>query len=278
MEFKYKNYCVRIVQNPNDIIVRFTNKRIWERTFLERDFVELQVLGGLEFVGNLLASVLDENAEEDETVLSEIIETPKNLSFSIRFAPAHIKALNINFTLSAIKLDSASTDLESLAKQISDLNDLFTNKIKALEHKLDEEIEKNNGHIVLPGCSNAISVSVVNLGDVELPNKHYIKSIKNLKYLTNCTSLKLDSTSITDFSPIGFMTNLQSLDLSSSVNLTDISWIVKLKQLSQVNFYNCNNLEDISPLKNLPNLKGVRCKQGTKVMNTSFLGSGINIS
>ena len=62
MELDYKNYSVRIVHNPNDVILRFTDNtsmRIWEARLTERDFIEVQILGGMEFAVSVLKGVCE---------------------------------------------------------------------------------------------------------------------------------------------------------------------------------------------------------------------------
>jgi len=115
-----------------------------------------------------------------------------------------------------------------------------------------------------------------------------ITSLKNLVYLTKCTQLTLSGISeITDFSPLGKMTWLQSLSIVASCipnnstdfkktyypPLRDISWIRSLKNLTSVSFYGCNQLTDITPLSDLPNLTSLDIR-GTNVQNHAFLTNG----
>jgi hypothetical protein len=54
MEFTAGEFNVRLILNPTDFILRFEHSdthRVYERTFFERDFIDYNVLGGLEFVG-----------------------------------------------------------------------------------------------------------------------------------------------------------------------------------------------------------------------------------
>ena len=102
MEIEYKQYSVRIVHNPSDIIVRFTDMntmRLWQVVYTERDFVEYQVLGGLDFVLSVLKDALKSEVYE----ISDLKATPKQLSFTIQYAPdEHCKQINIEFLLPAI--------------------------------------------------------------------------------------------------------------------------------------------------------------------------------
>ena len=279
MEFNYKDYFVRIVQNPTDLIVRFEKHRVWERTFTERDFVELQVLGGLEFIGNLLTAVL----KADETKLlkaKDITEGPKNLSFDLVYFPEHISPITINICLQAVKLQTANVETELLARQLRELKTSvkeLTDLTITLKKQLQEQIEKSQGYVMIAGSPNPINDKIISLDANSLPSHNLITSLANLKYLTECTSLFLQGIHVEDFSAIGNMTKLQTLIINSAPKLKDISWIKNLKQLHTANFNSCQNLIDISPLTKIPNLKTVHVNN-TGVKNALFLGPGIQIN
>ena len=186
MEFNYKDYFVRIVQNPTDLIVRFEKHRVWERTFTERDFVELQVLGGLEFIGNLLTAVL----KADETKLlkaKDITEGPKNLSFDLVYFPEHISPITINICLQAVKLQTANVETELLARQLRELKTSvkeLTDLTITLKKQLQEQIEKSQGYVMIAGSPNPINDKIISLDANSLPSHNLITSLANLKYLT----------------------------------------------------------------------------------------------
>jgi hypothetical protein len=121
---------------------------------------------------------------------------------------------------------------------------------------------------------------------------HSLKSISNLKYLKNLTSLSIwGASELTDYSVIRELKNLTTLCIGSarkSVNpgnnqlklqnagnnpqLKDISWISGLKSLTTVSFLGCSSLVDITPMKKLSSLTNLDIRE-TAVKNTDFLNN-----
>jgi hypothetical protein len=317
MELAYKDYSVRIVHNPSDIIVRFTDAktmRLWQVVYTERDFVEYQVLGGLEFVASLLKDALKSEVYE----ISDFKVTSKQLSFTIQYAPdEHCKQINIEFLLPAIKKETANVDMESVSNRIALLEKALAelvplqkevaqqkDKITSLTQDLEIQKEKSAGYIVLPGCFLPIREDIVmlHLGLINTTNpltglnfgcgqfgnsigqKLYIcetfNNLNNLKYLKKCEILSIANPTIKDFSPIGEMSSLTTLHISfsnPSTDLVDISWIKKLTKLEMVLLFNCKGLTDISPLLGLKKLKSIDIR-GSGVQNTSLFGMHITIN
>ena len=133
MELTYANHTVRIVQNPSDIIVRFTEpttNRTYETTFTERSFIEYQVLGGLEFVSSLLINALQEPTRKSPAIIDFKAKT-KEITFKLSYSPdTHCKMTALEFVIPAVKKDSANADLEALTRQVQALLKL-TDTLKA---------------------------------------------------------------------------------------------------------------------------------------------------
>ena len=141
MELTYVNYTVRIVQNPSDIIIRFTEpttNRNYETTFTERSFIEYQVLGGLEFVSSLLIKALQEPEKKSPTIV-DFKATPKIISFSLTYSlDTHFKMTALEFVIPAIKKDSANADVEALTRQVHSLLKLTETLTSSLEESKSE--------------------------------------------------------------------------------------------------------------------------------------------
>lgn len=124
MDLTYANHTVRIVQNPSDIIVRFTDpttNRTYETTFTERSFIEYQVLGGLEFVTSLLQTALQDPSRKSLAIIDFKAKT-KEITFKLSYSPdTHCKMTALEFVIPAVKKDSANADLEALTRQVQAL-------------------------------------------------------------------------------------------------------------------------------------------------------------
>lgn len=306
MEIDYKNYSVRIVHNPKDVILRFTDNtsmRIWEARLTERDFIEVQILGGMEFAVSVLKGVLT----SDSYTISDFKDTPKQLSFTVQYIPAHAKQINLDFVLPAIKRESANADMENIIKRLATLEKMVKGQaedVESLQDELDVQAEKTSGYIVLGGCPFTIHEDIVNLklglvnsydthesinynasNIMEIVNsgRYYFNSLKNLnnlKFLKSCHTLRIVNAEATDFSPISEMTSLTSLSIvysSANKNLTDIGWITKLSNLQSLTVHNCIGILDITHLTELKNLKTLDIS-GSGVQNTHMLGSNIQIT
>jgi len=300
MELEYKNYIVRIVHNPNDIILRFIEKdtqRIWEVTLTERDYVEYQVLGGLEFVLSILKNVLQKNKDLEFKVSS------KQLSFTIQYQPDdHCKKLNLEFALPAIKKVSANVDLDDVVRRLASLEKYIRiqeNTIVSLKDEVELQKDKSSGYIIIPGCQFAIPDDILelNLGlrgtsdpitgvsyNSILPPPCYtcdlLKNLNNLQFLKICHSLRLLSPQATDYSVIGKMKSLKNLSIVFQTPSTiemNINWITDLVNLESAVFFGCKGLTDISPLAKLKKLKSIDIRS-SGVLNTSMFGSHIQIT
>jgi hypothetical protein len=307
MELEYKEYSVRIVHNPSDVILRFTHKtsvRLWQVTLTERDFVEYQVLGGLEFAVSLLKGAINSEVYE----ISEFKETPKQLSFNILYNAQHCKVLTLQFVVPALKKESANPDMDDIVKRLASLEKVLTSQkqeIAGLKEDLNSQIEKVGGCVIFPNCPFAIPEKLLTLllGKVDMTdpltgdnyhrnnlvtliaNLHFYflraYTLKPLKYFKACETFRLvNADDVTDYSPIGEMTSLKHLHIvysSSSSVLCKIDWITKLTNLESATFFNCKGLTDISPLCELKNLKTLDIRS-SGVNNTAMLHSSIQIT
>ena len=344
MELVCGNYDVKLIPNPTDFILRLENRenaRLFERTFFERDFAEYIVLGGLEFVINLLKDVMPKQAG--------IKESPTQATFTVSWKAEFIRRVDINFVIPAIKRDKASGDMDEVTARMKKMEKAAAEQKAALDRMLvlyDKisanvtELEARCGDtITLPGCDYAISTGVTNLiliknwgmlpdgrqfstfyQDFYFQNNpglaeyvgtspcHHpqqgnpqwsivknsekaiifnnLKSIKNLKYCKNLTSLTIcGAQELRDYN-LSDLKNLHTLNIIANFGLqdptykvkdshpplTDISWISSLKNLQNVSFRGCSNLVNVGPIKDLPNLKELDLRD-TGVKNTGFLAS-----
>ena len=168
MELVCGNYDVKLIPNPTDFILRLENRenaRLFERTFFERDFAEYIVLGGLEFVINLLKDVMPKQAG--------IKESPTQATFTVSWTPQFTRRIEFNFAVPAIKRDKASGDMEEVTARMKKMEKATAEQMAALDRIMIlyntlnshvSELEARCGDtITLPGCDYAISTGVTNL-------------------------------------------------------------------------------------------------------------------
>jgi len=129
-------------------------KRLYERTFYDRDFAEVIVLGGLEFVGKVVAATIASAAIKDTTT-----EVNFTLAFTHELLP---KPLTLNFQVPAVKREKASADIEGLLARLKKMETALT-LCKELSERVQELEERCGDTITLPGCDYAIPVDVENL-------------------------------------------------------------------------------------------------------------------
>jgi len=169
MELNCGNYDVKLIPNPTDFILRLENRenaRLFERTFFERDFAEYTVLGGLEFVVNLLK-------DRFETKDVEITESPTQITFTVLWGSQFTRSIDFDFVIPAIKRDKASGDMEEVTARMKKMEKAAAEQKVALDRMLvlyDKisanvtELEARCGDtITLPGCDYAISTDIENL-------------------------------------------------------------------------------------------------------------------
>jgi len=120
---------------------------------------------------------------------------------------------------------------------------------------LTELYVASSGITDLTGLEHAHSLTSLDLGGKYIGawgNTNTVSDFSPLAGLTNLQSLNLSHSSLTDISSLANLTNLTGLGLSSN-NLTDISPLSNLTNLTGLGLSG-NDLTDISPLSNLTNL------------------------
>jgi hypothetical protein len=180
MEFHYTDYLVRLTFNPMDIIVRFEHNktyRSYEQTFFERDFPQASMMGGLDFLGKILATVFTAEKSADLSVENFTV-TPSSLEFTaILNNPFFLKPISLTFQLPAIRKESANLDLQVLNRKMKDMSDGLEPRLQKLTEALESRLaivdlltskmkemeERADSHIVIPGCMFAISLTTPTL-------------------------------------------------------------------------------------------------------------------
>jgi hypothetical protein len=168
MELVCGNYDVKLIPNPTDFILRLENRensRLFERTFFERDFAEYIVLGGLEFVINLVKETM-----KDIVITESPTQATFTVSWGSQFSP---RSIDFKFTIPAIKRDKASGDMDEVTARMKKMEKAAAEQKAALDRMMTlyntlnahvSELEARCGDtITLPGCDYAISTDVTNL-------------------------------------------------------------------------------------------------------------------
>jgi hypothetical protein len=157
MEFTCGNYDLRLTLNPTDMILRLEhceNKRLYERTFYERDFAEVIVLGGLEFVGKVVVAKI---------TTATFAETTSEVNFTLTFTHELLpKPLTLTFQVPAVKREKALADMEGLLARLKKMETAMT-LCKELSVKVQDLEDRCGDTITLPGCDYAVSTGVTNL-------------------------------------------------------------------------------------------------------------------
>jgi hypothetical protein len=132
----------------------------------EREPAEYTVLGGLEFVVNLLK-------DRFETKDVEITESPTQITFTVLWGSQFTRSIDFDFVIPAIKRDMASGDMDEVTARMKKMEKAAAEQKAALDRMLvlyDKisvnvtELEARCGDtITLPGCDYAISTDVTNL-------------------------------------------------------------------------------------------------------------------
>ena len=99
--------------------------------------------------------------------------------------------------------------------------------------------------------------------DLDLRN-HKISEISPLSFLTNLTSLGIDSCHIKDFTPLNQLSSFEKLWIYPNTSkraedkMTDISALSVLQELKHLHFTSSHYVKDISPLLELKNLTDLK--------------------
>jgi len=159
MEFTAGEFNVRLILNPTDFILRFEHSdthRVYERTFFERDFIDYNVLGGLEFVGKVLRSGLSCPVQNMTVSTSE-------LNMTIPFThPCFPKPLNLQFRIPSIRREKGGADIEDMSTRLKKMEEVIT-LCKSLSERIEELEQRCGDTITLAGCDYAIPVGTTQL-------------------------------------------------------------------------------------------------------------------
>ena len=120
MEFSYKSYYIRYAINPADFILRFedkNNRKLYEGVFYEPDFKEYSILGGFDFVSNLIIEAFQQTNAFVSVNVCELKET--DISCTIEVALSILpKPIHISLHLAQIRRESVSDDLNDLSCKV----------------------------------------------------------------------------------------------------------------------------------------------------------------
>ena len=112
-------------------------------------------------------------------------------------------------------------------------------------------------------------------GDVPYWACNKVRDVAPLANLTNLRSLDLSSTQVSDVTPLVNLTNLRSLDLSST-QVSDVTPLVNLTNLTSLNLRGAQ-VSDVAPLANLTNLTSLNLSR-TQVSDVAPLANLTNLT
>ena len=104
-----------------------------------------------------------------------------------------------------------------------------------------------------------------------------ITDFSALEGLSELDALTLNNCEIENLSFLKSLINLQSLDLSDSVDINDLSPLTNLKKLRRLRLSNCRNITDFSAIEKLTELEALTLKSYEKVENLSFFKDLVNL-
>jgi hypothetical protein len=276
MEFHYTDYLVRLTFNPTDIIVRFEHDktyRSYEQTFFERDFPQASMMGGLDFLGKILATVFTAEKSADLSVENFTV-TPSSLEFTaILNNPFFLKPISLTFQLPAIRKESANLDLQVLNRKMKDMSDGLEPRLQKLTEALEsrlaivdtlasrmKEMEERCGNsITLPGCIFAIPINTPSLilirNQTSLPDGRAFSSMMPGHHTTgqfNNSPINWNQM-LMGHQHLGYtVTWSPATDSFVFDKLTSISNLKYMKHVKQVTLSGCTELSDYSTLGEMP--------------------------
>ena len=138
MEFSYKDYNVRFVQNSTDCILRFEDRKsskLYENTFFERDFAEFAPFGGMDFVSNIIQESLRDSNKE--IAITKCAFISKSLVLNIEYSsPLFTKPLEIVLNLAPKRRESATEDMETMVRRLNDMEKMFQSSLKTMKERV----------------------------------------------------------------------------------------------------------------------------------------------
>lgn len=169
MEFSYTNFNGRLILNPNDFILRFEEKenyRIYERIFLDRDFVEYLAIGGINFVSAAISLLFSDSdkAKSNGLIIKDFTSNSNMIAFKLVYTNAVIvDPIVIPFQICAIRKEDAGVDLEDVNRRMKSLMSSFEKRMLEMESKVLELTERCGDSITISGCEYAIPIHTTTL-------------------------------------------------------------------------------------------------------------------
>lgn len=303
MEFTFKHYSIRLLLNPNDFILRAEHnieKRIYERTFFERDFTEFLGFGGLEFVEKLVQSAFTCEDTSIQCVLGK--ETTSELSLQLQYSLLTKTTLKCTLTLPAIRKEKGASDIHDLERHVKKLAESVTSMkstIETMTHTIHMLEEISSGCVVIPGVRQSISRESTTLilikDNTMMPNGYiysswypYGRIHQNQSWnptapagatganwqIQSGDTTGYTFTTMKSLSNLKYLTSLTYLCISGANELTDYSYLKHLVNLTKLEIVSSRSGSDGSQSGgNNPQLTDIQWIVFlTKLKSVSFLG------
>ena len=284
MEFVYKSYEIRIVQNASDTIIRAEereSRKLYEATFFDRDFPDFAALGGLEFAIKMLLNGLQNTKD---VILSVNLREKKELQITVQYAPSMFpKPIFLSFILSSVRRASASEDVETMGRRIKELESQLTGIVTlqlrltqaekqlgamdALQKRIVDMEDASSEYVLMPGMTpipKTVSSFIIIpesavpsplwISGTHFPQGHSYANFPQFK-ISNATQVS-SVVSPSSIKNIKRLKSCQSVVIcnASVAQLTDIESIGSLTNLRWLNLVNINNLTNISWITGCPQL------------------------
>jgi len=231
------------------------------------------MMGGLDFLGKILATVFTAEKSADLSVENFTV-TPSSLEFTaILNNPFFLKPISLTFQLPAIRKDSGNLDLQVLNRKMKDMSDGLEPRLQKLTEALEsrlaivdlltskmKEMEERCGNsITLPGCIFAIPINTPSLilirNQTSLPDGRAFSSMMPGHHTTgqfNNSPLNWNQM-LMGHQHLGYtVTWSPATDSFVFDKLTSISNLKYMKHVKQVTLSGCTELSDYSTLGEMP--------------------------
>lgn len=281
MEFQYESYFVRLVLNPTDIILRLEHNqsaRIYEQTFFDRDFQEFQILGGLDFVGKVVASTFGGTKPPIPGLsIQKFQDSPSKILMEIRYTCLLFPhPLTLTFSVPALRKQTGSTDTDQVQRKLKELSEAFEAKLMPLVAKVAELEERSAGCIVLPGCDYAIPTNLQTLtlcrNNTALPSGQWVSSVYpqmvcNVKDTSNRLSIFQQDYPFANNQVGNANTWTIALGTFSHNGITSIKCLKYIRSCTQLILSGTSNLTDYSVLGEMPWLTHLTIVSSRSIQN-----------
>ena len=271
MEFAFKSYDVRVVQNATDTIIRAEereSRKLFEGTFFDRDFPDYAALGGLEFAIKMLLNGLQ---GVKDVILSVNCLEKTELQLVVQYCPSMFpKPIFLTFLLSSVRRASAAEDVETMGRRIKELEtrllemNALNERLEEMEERLTEVEEMGEEVVLIPGMS-VIPRTIESFIIIQYP-----QSVLDCDIWINNTKLPAGHTVDSHFPqfkkntaqqlyadvppPPSSVRNLARLTSCKNVTIYgrqksrvgDVEYIGQLGSIRELNLVNIENLMDLS--------------------------------